>query len=154
MLYYLFCNHNFFFSARNVSFVFEKLGYGSEAGLSVFNALCDAIQRKRQITARARFMSGTEGELDADAPDSGHVDGDPDLPLPAAVSAASADSVSSASDFRMDFNEFIEAAVDVDDILVQAVLLSSRKRMISALKDGGEIYFYGFILLTNFALSL
>jgi hypothetical protein len=130
----------YMFVGKNVSFVFEKLGYGSEAGLSAFNALCEAIQRKRQTTARARFMSGTEGDIGADGSDSGHVDADPDLPITAPVAAGAADSGASASDFRMDFNEFIEAAVDFDDILVQAVLFSSRKRMLNALKDGGQLH--------------
>lgn len=40
------------------------------------------------------------------------------------------------TEYRMNFKDFMDCAIEIDDILVQSILLSTRRRMLTALKEG------------------
>mmetsp|Transcript_25523 Transcript_25523/g.37678 ORF Transcript_25523/g.37678 Transcript_25523/m.37678 type:complete len:829 (+) Transcript_25523:68-2554(+) len=48
-----------FITARNVSAVFERLGYSPEVGTKIFNALCAALARRRAQNSGTRTVSST-----------------------------------------------------------------------------------------------
>jgi hypothetical protein len=124
-------------TGRNVSAVFEKLGYDPEVGVEIFNSVCEGLARRKGTEGRDRARSGAET--------------DPDSELAAIAEAPSvsggggegppSDGSDDRIDRRMDLDNFITAAVEVDDSLIQAIQLVSRKRLFRMLKQqaGGRI---------------
>jgi hypothetical protein len=116
-----------------VSAVFEKLGYDPEVGVEIFNSVCEGLARRKREEGRDRARSGAETESDSE--------------LSAIVAAAvvtetppmseEGDGFDDRIDHRMSLDDFITAALEVDDSLIQAIQLVSRKRLFRTLKQQG-----------------
>lgn len=113
-----------------MSAVFEKLGYDAQAGVEIFNSVCASLASQRAEKQRDRARSGdyTE-ELKQVAEDSTTSTTDP---LPDSL-----DQDSEGGEYRMDLDDFITAAVEIDDSLIQAIQLISRKKIFRMLKQRG-----------------
>ena len=113
-----------------MSAVFEKLGYDAQAGVEIFNSVCGGLASKKAEKQRDRARSGdyTE-ELKQVAEDSAPSTADP---FPDSL-----EQDSEGGDYRMDLDDFITAAVEIDDSLIQAIQLISRKKLFRMLKQRG-----------------
>ena len=131
--------------AKNISAVFERLGYGADAGAEVFAALIDCLKKKRVSVSERSLResldaSDSDDEEEARGPmatlaDIASVDfNSDDDNVTENIVAKPATAVD--TDYRMNFKDFMDCATEIDDILVQSILLSTRRRMLTALKEG------------------
>lgn len=139
--------------------VFEKLGFGSSMGIDIFNSLCESLRQKRNAEKdRSRSLSdaealtlledGTVPGADTETP---KASSEPDRPAPSsslystvasAVGAVAAglgavtatEAKSETSENKMDLDDFIETASEIDEVLIQAIQMINRRRMKTVLQ--------------------
>lgn len=114
-----------------MSAVFEKLGYDPEIGVEIFNTICERLHNKQIKETRTRAGSGeyatnessemtTSNELiEEKSPDTTEMKEE------------------NAIEHRMDLDDFMTAAIEVDDSLIQAIQLVTRRRLFRMIKQRG-----------------
>jgi hypothetical protein len=115
--------------------VFEKLGYDPEAGVEIFNSVCESLVNKKTEESRDRARSGDYTD------ERKRSVGEPSAAVaapPESLKAEVQESFFEGGEYRMDLDDFITAAVEVDDSLIQAIQLVTRKKIFRMLKQRGN----------------
>lgn len=124
--------------ARNVGAVFEKLGYGNETGVEVFNSICESLANKKFEETRDRSRSGDYSDEKARSISNEMKATLNESEISALTSGSNNDNNSNnigTIDYRMSIEDFSTAAIEVDDSLIQAIQIVTRKRIFRRLKQ-------------------
>lgn len=112
--------------ARNVSAVFEKLGYDPDIGVEIFTTVCERLKSKQMKDTRTRASSGDyTGEGGETLPSTGE-------------EKVAPETRDENVEYRLDLDDFMTAAIEVDDSLIQAIQLVTRKRLFRIVKQRGN----------------